>query len=340
MEKESLKTAIHQCIEAIAKDPKNPTLYQELGDLQRQCGDAVRASQSYRSARVLRDHQLFGKKSEVKFQSTIDNTDAYLDLLKKSLTYQLWDASDGSSYEMRASKPFISAVRLLQRTKEFFKPSSAEQREFGMDWPSKAYTMVGIERLNNIEYCAKVILQEGILGDFIETGVWRGGSTIFMRAVLKAYGDQQRSVWVADSFEGMPKPNAQDYPADKKFDLSMWKTLAVSAEEVRNNFKRFELLDDQVKFLEGWFSETLPSAPIEQLSLIRLDGDLYESTMDALNHLYAKLSPGGFVIVDDYHCAEPCKQAVDDFRNKHAITEEIVGVDWSAIYWRKGKKHD
>jgi O-methyltransferase len=338
MEKEPLKAAIHQCIEAIAKDPKNPSLYQELGELQRKCGDAVGASQSFRSARILRDHQLNGKKTKATIKSTVDNTDRYLNLLKQSLTYQLWDASDGSSHEMHVSKPLVSMVRMMKRTKKLFKPTSSEEREFGMDWPSKAYTMVGVERLNNIESCAKIVLQDGVKGDFIETGVWRGGCTIFMRAILKAFGDSKRSVWVADSFEGMPKPNSEDYPADKKFDLSMWKTLAVTSEEVRDNFKRFGLLDDQVKFLEGFFSKTLPTAPIDQLSIIRLDGDLYESTMDALTHLYGKLSDGGFVIVDDYHCAEPCKQAVDDFRKANKITEELVGVDWSAVYWRKERK--
>ena len=74
--------------------------------------------------------------------------------------------------------------------------------------------------------------------------------------------------------------------------------------------------------------------PIEQLAILRLDGDLYESTMDALVPLYEKVSPGGFVIVDDYGAWEPCRKAVDDFRAQHGITDEIVEVDWTGVYWR------
>ncbi|MGH1383694.1 TylF/MycF/NovP-related O-methyltransferase [Kordia sp.] len=334
-EKESLKLEIHACIEAITASPRESALYQKLGDLQRQCGDSVGASKSYRSATELRRHESGAKETDVIITSSINNTDAYLNLLKDSLTYQLWGASDGTAFEVRISKPLISLARIILRIKEFFKLSTPENREFGLDWPAKALTMAGKERLNNVEYCTKIVLQENIPGDLIETGVWRGGCTIFMRALLKSYGDQKRAVWVADSFSGMPKPDKKQYPADKKFDLSMWKTLAVTADEVRENFKRFGLLDDKVKFLEGWFSETLPKAPIEQLAIIRLDGDLYESTMDALKHLYAKLSDGGFIIVDDYHCAAPCKQAIDEFREVNNITDEIVAIDWSAVYWRK-----
>ena len=94
-------------------------------------------------------------------------------------------------------------------------------------------------------------------------------------------------------------------------------TLMVGADQVRANFDRYGLLDDQVRFLEGWFADTLPMAPIEQLAILRLDGDLYESTMDALVPLYEKVSPGGFVIVDDYGAWEPCRKAVDDFRAQH-----------------------
>jgi len=82
--------------------------------------------------------------------------------------------------------------------------------------------------------------------------------------------------------------------------------LAVPLEEVQALFRRYDLLDAQVRFLKGWFKDTLAGAPIERLALLRLDGDLYESTMDALVPLYDKVSPGGFVIVDDYYSCAPC----------------------------------
>jgi hypothetical protein len=105
---------------------------------------------------------------------------------------------------------------------------------------------------------------------------------------------------------------------------------------VKRNFERYDLLDDQVRFLQGWFSETLPKAPIERLAVLRLDGDLYESTTDALVNLYDRLSPGGYVIVDDF-CIPACRQAVHDFRQTRGIQDEIIQIDWTGVYWRRSK---
>ncbi|HEX5587548.1 MAG TPA: TylF/MycF/NovP-related O-methyltransferase, partial [Acidimicrobiia bacterium] len=125
------------------------------------------------------------------------------------------------------------------------------------------------------------------------------------------------------------------YPADEGVDLSGVDLLKVDVQRVQANFARYGLLDDQVQFLPGWFRDTLHVAPIEQLAIMRLDGDLYESTMDALTALYPKLSPGGFVIVDDYGAFEPCRRAVDDYRAANGIDDEIVEVDWTGAYWRR-----
>jgi O-methyltransferase len=165
--------------------------------------------------------------------------------------------------------------------------------------------------------------------------VWRGGATIFMRGYLAAHGITDRTVWVADSFAGLPPPTlAQD--AGHDYSAAVAPILAISREEVEGLFRRYDLLDRQVKFLQGWFKDTLPTAPIDRLAVLRLDGDLYESTMDALNALYAKVSAGGFVIVDDYHDIDPCKQAVDEFRARYGVTDPITDIDWSGVYWRKG----
>jgi macrocin-O-methyltransferase TylF-like protien len=174
-------------------------------------------------------------------------------------------------------------------------------------------------------------------GDFVETGVWRGGATMFMRAVLKAYGIKDRCVWVADSFEGLPAPDLTKYPADDGDALQKYNEfLIASLEEVKDNFKRYNLLDDQVRFLKGWFKNTLPAAPIKSLAVLRLDGDMYESTMDALTHLYPKVSRGGYVIIDDYH-RESCRQAVTDFRSAHAIDEKIQEMGGRGVYWQTAK---
>ncbi|MBF0378644.1 MAG: class I SAM-dependent methyltransferase [Desulfamplus sp.] len=199
-----------------------------------------------------------------------------------------------------------------------------------------SHTMAGRKRLDNITYCLDIIRNNNVPGDLIETGVWRGGSSILMRGYLSIYEMNDRKVWVADSFEGLPVPSL---PQDAGYDFSASKMpiLAVSLEEVQENFSRYNLLDDQVHFLKGWFSDTLSKAPIEQLALLRLDGDLYESTMDSLNALYHKVTTGGFIIVDDYGDFEPCRRAVTEFRETHGIIDPIEKIDWAGAYWRKSQ---
>ncbi len=193
-------------------------------------------------------------------------------------------------------------------------------------------TMVGHRRLDNIRACIERIITDEVPGDFVECGVWRGGSSIFAKAVLKTYGVTDRKVWLADSFEGMPAQTEAD-KVDQ--DLSSMRYLAVSREAVEINFRRFDLFDDNVRFVKGWFSESLPTAPIQQIAILRLDADLYSSTMDALNALHSKLSKGGFVIIDDYGGWEGCRTAVTEFRAAHGITSELIRIDDSSVYWRE-----
>jgi O-methyltransferase len=216
------------------------------------------------------------------------------------------------------------------------RPMDPAERAVGRDWPTEAETMVGRARLDNLQACVTAVILDNVPGDLVETGVWRGGASILMRAVLKAYDDRTRSVWLADSFEGLPRPAPVDFPADT--DDQHWtlaKYLAVPRHLVEGNFKRYGLLDEQVKFLPGWFRDTLPTAPIERIAVLRLDGDMYESTMLALATLYPKVSPGGFLIVDDYGALPNCRHAVEDFRSAQGITDPIVTVDWTGVYWRK-----
>jgi hypothetical protein len=195
--------------------------------------------------------------------------------------------------------------------------------------------MIGLPRLNNIRACAETVLKEGVAGDFIEAGVWRGGAVIFMRGILKAYGIRDRLVWVADSFEGLPPADPAKYPKESPIAFHLYADLAVSLEQVRENFARYGLLDEQVRFLKGWFRDTLPTAPIEKLALMRLDGDLYESTMDALVPLYPKLSSGGFAIIDDYNLVQSCNEAVEDFRRERGIREPLSLIEGGGAFWRK-----
>ena len=208
-------------------------------------------------------------------------------------------------------------------------------RESGWDWPSTAHSMIGSKRMANLRELTESVLINNVPGDLIETGVWRGGACIYMRAILMAYGVSDRTVWVADSFEGLPAPDPVKYPADAGDNFHTYSELAISIEEVKRNFETYGLLDDKVRFLKGWFSQTLPKAPIKQLAILRLDGDMYESTMDALTHLFNKLSTNGFVIVDDYRVVEGCRKAVGDFRMKNGIDDPIHEIDGIGVYWQK-----
>jgi hypothetical protein len=246
--------------------------------------------------------------------------DLYLDLLKRSLTNTIFE-----------NEPDVDD----------------DQFRFTMDFTAhyvntNAISMLPLARIDNIRNCIESILDNSVAGDLIETGVWRGGASIFMRGVLKAHDVRDRLVWVADSFEGLPKPDPDQFPLEAKVQSGpvmqkAYHNFAVGLEEVKRNFAAYGLLDDQVKFLKGWFKDSLPTAPIGTLSLMRLDGDFYESTRDSLRHLYDKLSIGGFVIIDDYgeDSWTYCRKAVDEFRTERRIDDPLIAVDSKCSYWKR-----
>jgi O-methyltransferase len=204
-------------------------------------------------------------------------------------------------------------------------------RHEGRDWPSQAHTMVGVLRLENLRDLVQRALDNNIPGHFIETGAWRGGCCILMRGVLAANAVADRRVYVADSFEGLPPPRVWQDAGDPHHSF---KELAIGLDEVKSNFRKYGLLDEQVKFVKGFFHETLPALKTRPFALIRLDGDMYESTMTALEALYPKLSPGGFVIIDDY-AIENCRHATTDFRDKYRIAAPVTEIDWTGVWWQK-----
>ncbi|HEY5040815.1 MAG TPA: TylF/MycF/NovP-related O-methyltransferase [Verrucomicrobiae bacterium] len=267
----------------------------------------------------------------------------YLYMVKMTVSHALWDETTRPIDPRRSPKNItrIFATTALNLLKPFKlrlvldEPVDIKSREEGKIWPEFAHTMIGIKRLDNLKRCAETVLREGVPGDFIETGVWRGGASIFMRAILMAHAVDNRKVWVADSFKGLPPPDAEKYPADKGADWHEPEYLAVSLEKVKEHFSKYNLLDDQVCFLEGWFRDTLPKAPIDKLAILRLDGDMYESTMDAISSLYPKLSKGGFLIIDDYGAVEACRKAITDYRAKHKINDSILQTDSHEYYWRR-----
>jgi O-methyltransferase len=270
--------------------------------------------------------------------------DPYLDLLKKCLTRYIFAESYRIMHRPSREKHpivwmFYPALAAMLERKGLKLSRHARfdpvARSEGKDWPTEAETMIGLKRLDNLHACIEAVIRDQIPGDFIETGVWRGGACIFMRGALNAYGDQTRNIWVADSFEGLPRPDGRYQQDEGDLHWTMSHTLAVSLDQVKANFSRYGLLDERVRFLKGWFKDTLPTAPIERLAILRLDGDMYSSTMDALVSLYPKLSRGGFAIIDDFGAVEACRKAVTDFRASNKINDPIAPIDWAGVYWRK-----
>ncbi|WP_211854964.1 TylF/MycF family methyltransferase [Plastoroseomonas hellenica] len=208
-------------------------------------------------------------------------------------------------------------------------------RAEGRDWPSRAHSMIGVKRLENLRWAVETVIREAIPGDLIEAGVWRGGACILMRGLLAAHGEATRQVIVADSFEGLPCPDPTRFPQDTGDTHHQFSELAIPVDEVKEHFAAYGLLDAQVKFLKGWFRDTLPTLRGRRFALVRLDGDMYQSTMESLENLYDRLSPGGFLIVDDYGAIPACKAAVDDFRAARCIAEPLQWVDWTGVWWRR-----
>ncbi|WP_459500761.1 TylF/MycF family methyltransferase [Bacillus sp. C1] len=271
----------------------------------------------------------------------------YLELLKKTILFEIWleyesylPASLHLPKELHYEPITVPVPLIIKQYAEAHhlkivkSDVSRDERALGSDWPRAAHSMIGRARINQLQEAMETVVRENIPGDFIETGVWRGGSCIFMSGFLQANNITDRNIWVADSFEGLPAPDIENYPQDFGDYLHTFDYLRVSLEQVQENFKKYDLLNEQVKFLKGWFKDTLPTAPIEQLAIARLDGDMYESTMDGLVNLYDKVSTGGFIIIDDYGLPM-CAEAVKDFRKQRGIETPITPIDQFGAYWRK-----
>lgn len=244
------------------------------------------------------------------------------------ISYLLYCADTSQAYDLdQVINPWRHQADKIQALRD--DPDGKDnyrERIFGFP-----YTMIGRARLDSLQSMVETVVAEGVPGDFLEAGVWRGGASIFMRALLDLLGDKTRTVYVADSFQGLPPPQLSQ---DENLNFHLDATLAVDLEVVKSHFARFGLLDERTKFLRGWFEDTLAAPDPKQLAILRADGDLYKSTIDILDNLYHRVAPGGFVIIDDYGAIPACRLAVEDFRRAHGIDNPISTIDWTGAYWR------
>jgi O-methyltransferase len=268
----------------------------------------------------------------------------YLELLRRALVNLIYPEHElrielleaGAAPESSRARDHLLRDIRYRDPAEFAGLIAAKQD--GSIWRGRpwrfSHTMVGMRRLEHLQWCAERVFADDVPGDFLEAGVCQGGASIFLRALQVAHGQPQRRTWLADSFEGLPVPS---HEADTNYDFSETKQpwLAFPRAAVEDNFRTYDLLSDQVVFLEGWFRDTLPGAPVPALAILRLDADIYESTREVLTSLYDRVSPGGFIIIDDYGAFTPCRLAVQEFRDARGIIEPMRSIDRMAVYWRK-----
>lgn len=154
-----------------------------------------------------------------------------------------------------------------------------------------------------------------------------------MKAILRDRENATRSVWLFDSFQGVPKPSWEQDEEDRHWQYDH--IFAVSEDEVSKNFRMFDLMDARVQFRKGLFSETVPNAAdLCKIAVLRLDGDMYESTRICLDQFYPRVSPGGFVLIDDYFILPNAKRAIDDYLSENSINVRLRQTDWNGAYWR------
>jgi O-methyltransferase len=270
----------------------------------------------------------------------------YLELLKRSLLGELYIDDVLRIFYLRdclaGEAAFDSSIFANVRDHQPDRISKIENAR-SAGWPYNLdfdtlvaqHTMIGRTRLDHVERCFHAVIDDGVPGDFMECGVWRGGVVVFLRALLEVFEVPDRVVWAADSFEGLPPPTSPvDVASFNRLSKDCCPMLAISSAEVRRTIESYDLFDQRVRLVPGWFRSSLSQAPVQKLALLRLDADMYESTRDALQALYHRVSPGGICIVDDYW-VPACRQAVDEFRAVHGIRETLEVVDLAAVAWRK-----
>lgn len=270
--------------------------------------------------------------------------DAYLDLLKKCLLNEPYLDDEARILYLREclageDQYDYQTLHDIAQSRSELLAEISRSRQVGQHPYRKITnigfpdTMIGRARLDSLHECIDHVIRHEVPGDFMECGIWRGGAGILMAGYLGIHGIEDRRVHLADSFEGLPDPTAEQDP-----DLSrdVYPQLAVSLEDVKRNFEKYDLLGPNVEFIQGWFADSLPKAPIQSLSLLRADGDLYSSTWEILDNLYDKVSPGGIVIMDDYGVLPQCAQAVEEFfESRNETLPELKEIDWSGVFWYK-----
>lgn len=259
--------------------------------------------------------------------------DRYLWLLKRALTNLIYPEYDlriaflqaeGAGLEPVAQSRALRDIR-TQRPEAF--RAVVDGKLTGREPAQRSHTAAGLFRLSGLERCVETLLAGGVAGDFLDAGVGQGGAAIFLRALQEAHGSGERRTWLADAFQG-PSADASDIDPN-----ATWLTLDEAG--VRDHFRRYDLLGPNVCFISGVLADALGGAKTGPLALLRIDVRAVDATTSALEALYDRVVPGGFVIVDDYGATPACREAVDGFRLQRGLGEALHWTDAECVFWRK-----
>jgi O-methyltransferase len=224
----------------------------------------------------------------------------------------------------------------------------------------RPYTMVPDSGIGLIVRAVQHIMTRGVLGDFVECGVWQGGCGAALKlaeqlmqnsSLVHPEAGQPRSLHLFDSYEGLPVVNQVDGPMASQWqnatdDPGYYDNCTASLESVQDNFKSLDLLNSTAQFYKGWFEETIPQfvitrKPDFKISVLRLDGDWYSSTKTCLENLYPLVSDNGVIIIDDYYTWDGCALAVHEYLGAHQLNHRIRSLaDFSAAYIVKKPHRD
>ena len=202
----------------------------------------------------------------------------------------------------------------------------------------KADTYTSVERMQPLWESVRHVVRRGIPGAIVECGVWRGGSAVLCARALQGEGVTDRDLYLYDTYEGMVEPTDKDvnhkgetahskWERDQADDHNEWCYAALDV--VRANMARTGYPAERIHYVEGKVEDTIPGVAPEQVALLRLDTDLYESTLHELQHLWPRLSPGGILIIDDYGHWEGSREATDEYFADRDDAPLLVRVDYA-----------
>jgi len=254
--------------------------------------------------------------AEREFSSKRDNLKhQYLHLVEMAVT--------GSLFDEAGSCVMGSAPTGCSKTYEY----KADERKGGNDWPVVGHTMVGHTRIENVKTLLSDVIANNIPGDFVELGVWRGGVCIFARCLLNALRQTDRKVHLFDAFGDIP-----GYGPSTPY-------LSVSQAQVEHNLEKYHAKEGSV-FHKGLFKDSVKPFASEfkgNISVLRVDGNFYDSYQDAMYYLYDKVPVGGYVIFDDVMSHPAVTRFWNDFKKEQQLPEELTQIDFHSAYFKKTK---